>query len=579
MSRDERPTKGKARFHLNHIGVEHEFGVALVNLSDGALAQPVRTVPGPERLPEGAPRASDSQVEVLSAAGWKRTALLPLGHEQPGFAGTRLASVDLTGLRPGRYVLRYRGECSAPVLVERNVLLRHTLDAVLGYFRGQRAASPWNDRDRFLPVYGRPEVTVDVHGGWFDASGDVSKYLTHLSYSNFLNPQQTPIVVWGLLEHLERLDGRHAPGMRERIVDEAKHGARFLARMQAPEGYFYQTVFDQWSKDLDRRVVCAYARQTGELLGELEAGYRQGGGVTIAALARAGRLLGRPEFITAAEAGFRHLELNNARYLGDGKENVLDDYCALLAAVELAATGDDYYADAAWTRAKSLMARTRADGPHPGWLQSDDGDRPYYHAAEAGLPALALLRMAEVVPFRRDELVTAAARLLDFELWVTGEVPNPFGYARQYVADVHGAKRTSFFIPHENETGYWWQGENARLASLAAAAGKLAGMLEGDPGRSGRLRGYAYDQLDWICGKNPFDACMLHGFGRNNGDYLVEWPNAVGGICNGITSGFEDETDVDFGRPDVVGDHSWRWHEQWIPHAAWYLIALGELAT
>ena len=27
--------------------------------------------------------------------------------------------------------------------------------------------------------------------------------------------------------------------------------------------------------------------------------------------------------------------------------------------------------------------------------------------------------------------------------------------------------RVQWFFPHDNESGYWWQGENARLASLA----------------------------------------------------------------------------------------------------------------
>ena len=34
---------------------------------------------------------------------------------------------------------------------------------------------------------------ADLHGGWYDASGDVSKYLSHLSYANYMNPQQTPL--------------------------------------------------------------------------------------------------------------------------------------------------------------------------------------------------------------------------------------------------------------------------------------------------------------------------------------------------------------------------------------------------
>ena len=41
---------------------------------------------------------------------------------------------------------------------------------------------------------------VDVHGGWYDASGDVSKYLSHLSEANYMNPQQSPMAVWVFLE-------------------------------------------------------------------------------------------------------------------------------------------------------------------------------------------------------------------------------------------------------------------------------------------------------------------------------------------------------------------------------------------
>src|SRR5690606_32142741 len=142
---------------------------------------------------------------------------------------------------------------------------------------------------------------------------------------------------------------------------------------------------------------------------------------------------------------------------------------------------------------------------------------------------------------------------------------NPYGYARQYVQNAAGERYTSFFMPHQNESGYWWQGENARLASLAAAAGLFCrlGSASSSPELRRALRGFAYDQLDWILGKNPFDSCMLHGFGRNNVEYMEAWPNCPGGICNGITSGYADEDDIDFARTEgVVGDHSWRWQEQ-----------------
>ncbi|MNH03432.1 hypothetical protein D3C79_626950 [compost metagenome] len=69
---------------------------------------------------------------------------------------------------------------------------------------------------------------------------------------------------------------------------------------------------------------------------------------------------------------------------------------------------------------------------------------------------------------------------------------------------------------------------------------------------------------------------MLAGHGINNPSYTAGYPNALGGICNGITAGFDDEADVDF-IPEAYKDRldqNWRWGEQWIPHAAWFALAI-----
>src|SRR6267154_1373733 len=71
-------------------------------------------------------------------------------------------------------------------------------------------------------------------------------------------------------------------------------------------------------------------------------------------------------------------------------------------------------------------------------------------------------------PARANALATIKS-FLDYQLRVTAETANPFGYARQTFL-FRGEVQDGFFIPHENETGWWWQGENARLASLATAA-------------------------------------------------------------------------------------------------------------
>ena len=56
-----------------------------------------------------------------------------------------------------------------------------------------------------------------------------------------------------------------------------------------------------------------------------------------------------------AEAAFAFLEANNISFTNDGKENILDDYCALLAAVELSkATKKPAYLEAARRRASRI---------------------------------------------------------------------------------------------------------------------------------------------------------------------------------------------------------------------------------
>ena len=137
-----------------------------------------------------------------------------------------------------------------------------------------------------------------------------------------------------------------------------------------------------------------------------------------------------------------------------------------------------------------------------------------------------------------------------------------------------------FFVPHDNESGYWWQGENARLASLATAARLAVKLRLGDDELDASLTTYAQRILDWIFGANPFDTCMLQGWGHNPPRYEPGLWNAPGGVCNGITSGLDDEQDIDFRKPeDTVPTHSWRWTEQWIPHAAWLFAALSSGVT
>ncbi|EKN4604507.1 glycoside hydrolase family 9 protein [Vibrio parahaemolyticus] len=487
----------------------------------------------------------------------------------------------------GDYFLQVEDSRSSYFTVGEHILLNQTLSDVIHYFKSQRCGGVFDQQDRQVPVLNANQ-TVDVHGGWYDASGDVSKYLSHLSYANYLNPQQTPMVVWNILKGLSLLEGSEdiSAFTRTRLIEEALFGADFLVRMQNEKGFFYMTVFDKWSKDTAQREICAYETQLGHKFDDYQAGFRQGGGVAIAALAAASRLgvhgeYDQQKYRNAAENGYWHLKEHNTQYLNDGEENIIDEYCALLASVELfKATKETRYLEESRLWAQRLVARQMSDEQiQHFWSANQDGSRPYFHAAEAGLPGIAL---CEYLAIEDDSVLTESVkrivnRACEFEIKISNKVTNPFGYPRQYVKGVNESKRDAFFVAHNNESGYWWQGENARLGSLATMA-YLAQPHIASQEIQQQLSVFAQDALNWIVGLNPYDMCMLDGHGRNNPDYLPQYGffNAKGGVCNGITGGFEDEEDIAFNPPAQKDDmlQNWRWGEQWIPHGAWYLLAI-----
>jgi hypothetical protein len=472
--------------------------------------------------------------------------------------------------------------------IGREALAAVAIPAVTGFYHHQRANSPEElAADEHLILFGSTN-TVDLRGGWCDASGDVSKYFSHLAYANFMSPQQTPLVVWSMVNTvagtgplLDRLNAR------EPLMAESLYGADYLMRSLSPSDYFYMTVFSYFKKDPSaRRVVGLLA--DSKTTSDYQCAYREGGGMAIAALARISQwhkdgAFTSQQYLAGAERAFAHLEKNNLKYDDDGKENVIDDYCALMAATELwIATGKDVYRDAARKRAKNLNARLTPTG----YFRANDANRPFWHAADAGLPVIALARYLDA---EEDEAARAAAlatikSFLDYQLRVTAETANPFGYARQTFL-FRGEVENGFFIPHENETGWWWQGENARLASLATAAivgGRLVYPGTGAFGIKPGLATFAGDQIDWILGANPYDLCFMYGFGHNNVPYMAALyghGTGRGGISNGITGkeGQPDGTGIDF--KFHANGNEWRWTEQWIPHSAWFLQAVTAMAA
>lgn len=487
--------------------------------------------------------------------------------------------------------------------IDKQALFKKTVTALLDYFNGSRNDEEYNyQQDQHIRIFGSDRF-VDVRGGYNDAGGDSGKYLSHLSYANFFNPQQLAQVTWALAYSYQNVPALYQKlALTDRIVDEVFWGADYLHRILDEQGYFYMTVFDQWNTNNAERVVTAYVGADGIYSEDYQSAFRQGAGSAIAALASAAVLAKKTgkqgeyssvQYLADAEKAFRHLVKHNVDYCDDGKENIIDDYTALLAATELfRATKDEYYLTAARARATNLAARLTIEG----WFISNDVDssnpRPFYHAAEAGFPVVALSQYLTIESDAKSisQAKQVIAKHLQFQLTLNSKVSNPFNYARQsfktYKNEVLDNKyQEGFFIPHANETNYWWQGESARLSSLAMAAivggratNKELSSRTYDFGVSKTLAIFAQNQLDWTLGRNPYHLSMLNGFGIKNPAPYDGLSMVKGGISNGITGAknSDDGRGIEFG-PEADW-HNWRWVEQWLPHSTWFLLAVTEMA-
>jgi len=503
--------------------------------------------------------------------------------------GQHYYGIDFSAVKkPGKYKIAVRqGKdtiVSPEFVIGPDALTKMTLPSIIHYYNKQRANTPQEQSaDKHVLLFGSKD-TVDIRGGWCDASGDISKYFSHLAYTNFMLPQQTPLVTWSMINARENmkalLDETNSTASLE---SEALWGADYIMHSFSPEGYFYMTVFSYFKPDPnERRIVGLLANSI--TTSDYQCAFREGGGMAIAALARISQWEKDGEFksaayLEAAKKAFAHLLENNLKYTDDGKENILDDYCALMASTELwIATADTFYQQEARKRATNLCNRISEKG----YFVANDKDRPFWHASDAGMPVIALCRylQKENDVTLREKSIQTIAGFLNYQLNVSITGYNAYGYARQTFL-YKGQPKDGFFIPHENESGWWWQGENARLASLATAAlvgGKIA--FKTDKAKQEELRRFAWNQLSWILGRNPYDMCFMYGFGKNNVPHMASMfghGSEKGGISNGIT-GREDAPDgsgIDFKKE--AGGNEWRWTEQWIPHAAWFLQALTAL--
>ena len=476
---------------------------------------------------------------------------------------------------------------SSTFTIKSNAYFELTAKTLINYFKASRHTNP---KDKSIRINGS-ERYVDVSGGWVDSGSNSNKSLAQLTHSNFLVSQQAAMNTWAMAksyDKLHRLYDRKALTLK--LAEEVIWGADYLHRVLDNNGYFYTKILDGSESD-DERLVSNYDALNDEFTTKFQAAFREGAGMAIAALVRAHELSNKTgvqgefsakQYLTDAERAFAHLQKNNLRYVDNGKENIIDDYTALLAATELyRITKKTKYLKAARHRAHNLNSRMTSQG----WFVSDDDERPFYHGIEAGLPIIALVDYLAIERNRQIKVKTKRTikLSLDYQLALNTQVANPFNLARQtfrtYQDGQYSKQQEGFFMPHANETNYWWQGESARMASLTAAAiwgGKISHKDDHCAfAINSELANFAQSQIDWIMGKNPYQVSMLYGYGVNNAPHAKSAGTMInGGISNGITGATLSPEGRGITWAEGPDANNWRWVEQGLQHSTWYLLAM-----
>lgn len=336
---------------------------------------------------------------------------------------------------------------SYPFVIGKDVLEQYTLSDIIYYFKGQRCTGLFNKADSHISFEGRKKdsAAIDARGGWYDATGDYGIHLSHLSFSTYFNPQQVSLTAWALLKTYQLLNAKPGTNFRQykrRVLDEAMFGVDFLKRMQVKNGSFYRSINAPGPGKLAKdRVIGAEnkiytikkSKESTFGGGNIEHGwksfqcsYRSGGGIAIAALALASTFdttgdFTKNQYLSAAENAFSFLEKHNAKMTNDDKENMLDDYCALMAATELyKATQKQEYKKAAGKRAQNLMSRLTDWKNYKDYWRVNETDRPFFHTADAGLPLVSLLNYYPVAnAAAQQKIKEVTRRSLEHELRIT----------------------------------------------------------------------------------------------------------------------------------------------------------------
>ena len=438
---------------------------------------------------------------------------------------------------------------------------RKTLDAAQRFFWFQRcgmAVPGWHEACHLDDCVVTPEgVTIEAAGAWHDA-GDYNKY-------NGFTPLSAYSLAYAAEDHAELCETRRHNEYDD-VLDEALWGAKYLAKMQDPKsGKLWSkhfTGYGYWGlpeKETDNRI----GDDDRVAEGEAKNMY------FVSVFARLGRMTQNPEYIGRAVSHWNlayDAEANGAMACAE----------TLIAAMELhVATGDEKYAGIALECARRIVACQGSDDTYDGFYAATPGGAPIYSVVTNGQPAAAVALWARENP-EHPFAAKATESVMKYLSYQRALANNPFGLSKCY-----NGTTEAWFMPF-NKDADWHVGDNSHYLSDAWAA-FLAYQVTGDV----ECLRFGLDQFNWIMGANPYGICMVHGLGKVHTATTHHRYNSIpgqpqgspdGSVFNGIVR-FNAKYDIPLWDLLPQGTPRYQCNEPWLPHNAYYLLAVTELAT
>lgn len=487
---------------------------------------------------------------------------------------------DIT--REGLYQIRVGQELSPPFFIRADAW-RRFLPVVVGYHHAQRCGVvvPNVHAVCHLDDARRRDngVHVDTTGGWHDA-GDLRKWM-----------DATMMNAFGLLaiaRHLGAGWDLAGSGM-DVLEEELRWGNRYFLKMQDTDGRVWADVAGGVNGDNSDN------HWTDNVVGTADDRY----------LNPAKHGLIQAMFATMQAMYAQHFQASDGQYSDRCLEAAKRCWSAnahagdtaelgwwTLAAIELHqadlhhATRDGEFRRVAEQLASTLTGLQRTATGTTGqstvsgfWPMSATNAEPYKNTVHGALPAFALLEAARAFPDAAGAKRWRAAARTYIEGYVIpmsgrsayGLVP--FGLYQGSPTPEHyralgGDLTYRFFMPVRKQ--FFWQGLNAHLFSHALLLATAAREFN-----QGTWREFAYRQLEWTFGCNPFGASLASGIGVRNPYPHSRYVGVIpGGIMNGICGNAEDEVILDTSFAGI-----WRTNEYWSPHVGYFEWAQAVLES